>query len=51
MKASFVNLRNKSSEAVCRAKDHPAFGLRADDEASEDVAAHVRQLRKGRVDA
>jgi len=80
MKASFVDLRNKSSEiiqalnrneqvtvlyrgkpaavmlpigkaseAVCRAKDHPAFGLWADDEESKDVAAHVRQLRKGRV--
>jgi len=81
MKASFVDLRNKSSEiiqalnrneqvtvlyrgkptavmlpidnaskAVCRAKDHPAFGLWEDDEASKDVAAHVRQLRKGRVE-
>ncbi|NOY30803.1 MAG: type II toxin-antitoxin system prevent-host-death family antitoxin [Planctomycetes bacterium] len=82
MKASFVDLRNKSSEiiqalnrneqvtvlyrgkpaavmlpisnaseAVCQAKDHPAFGLWADNEASKEVAARVRQLRKGRVDA
>jgi len=90
MKASFVDLRNKSSEiiqalnrneqvtvlyrgkpaavmlpigntseAVCRAKDHPAFGLWADDQErkgtekkgteKQGVEAHVRQLRKGRV--
>ena len=82
MKASFVDLRKKSSEviralnrnervtvlyrgkpaavmqpihergeqAVCSAKDHPAFGLWADREDMVDVEAHVRQLRKGRFD-
>ena len=83
MKASFVDLRKKSSEiiralnrnervtviyrgkptaimqpigsaseqALSSAQDHPAFGLWADREDMQDVAAHVRQLRKGRFDA
>ena len=79
MKASFVDLRKKSSEilrAINRnekvtvlyhgrpkavisplaatdqktpsSADHPAFGLWADRHDLEDVAAHVRRLRKGR---
>ena len=83
MKASFVDLRKKSSEiiralgrnervtvlyrgkpaaimrpigeeseeAIGNAKDHPAFGLWADHQDMKDVAAHVRQMRKGRFDA
>ena len=83
MKASFVDLRKKSSEiiralnrnervtviyrgkptaimqpigsaseqALSSAQDHPAFRLWADREDMQDVAAHVRQLRKGRFDA
>ena len=31
--------------------DFPAFGMRRDREDMADVDAHVRQLRKGRVDA
>ena len=37
-------------QAICSAKDHPAFGLWGDREDIKDVAAHVRQLRKGRFD-
>jgi len=82
MKASFVDLRKKSSEVISalhrnepvtvlyrgkpaaimqpigasgdetasKAADHPAFGLWADRDDSADVAAHVRDLRKGRFD-
>ena len=31
-----------------KAKDHAAFGIWADRDDLRDVAAHVRQLRKGR---
>ena len=80
MKASFVDLRKKSSEVIralhrnepvtvlyrgrpaavmqpitaqagtlaIKAADHPAFGLWADRGDMTDVAAHVRDLRKGR---
>jgi prevent-host-death family protein len=80
MKASFVDLRKKSSEilralnrnervtilyrgrpkavmqpvasageqAVTKVKNHPAFGLWAGREDLQDVAAQVRQMRKGR---
>ena len=41
----------ESDRAIGSAKDHPAFGLWADREDMKDVAAHVRQLRKGRFDA
>ena len=34
-----------------KAADHPAFGLWADRDDLTDVAAHVRRLRRGRVDA
>ena len=83
MKASFVDLRKKSSEiiqalnrneritvlyrgkpaaimqpidhqgdeSVGSAKDHAAFGMWADRDDMKDVAAHVRQLRRGRYDA
>ena len=44
-------IAGQGREAVGSAKDHPAFGLWADREDIKDVAAHVRQLRKGRVDA
>ena len=82
MKASFVDLRKKSSEVIralhrnepvtvlyrgkpaaimqpisgqvdkpaFKAADHPAFGLWADRDDKADVAAHVRELRKGRFD-
>jgi hypothetical protein len=33
-----------------KAEDHPAFGLWADRDDMTDVAAHVRDLRKGRFD-
>jgi hypothetical protein len=42
---------DQSEQALGSAKDHPAFGLWADREDMMDVAAHVRQLRKGRFDA
>lgn len=83
MKASFVDLRKKSSEILraleaneritifyrgrpkavmqplppqetaepLKMKDHPAFGMWKDRKDLKDVAAHVRQLRKGRFDA
>ena len=82
MKASFVDLRKKSSDVIralhrnepvtvmyrgkpaaimqpigalvdkpaMKAEDHPAFGLWADRDDITDVAAHVRDLRKGRFD-
>ncbi len=82
MKASFVDLRKKSSEIIralnhnepvtvlyrgqpaaimqpigtqagkpaTKVADHPAFGLWADRDDMTDVAAHVRDLRKGRFD-
>jgi len=31
-----------------KARQHPAFGMWADREDQEDVAAHVRSLRRGR---
>jgi len=34
-----------------RAAEHAAFGLWADRDDMQDVPAHVRRLRKGRVDA
>jgi hypothetical protein len=42
---------DESEQANGSAKDHPAFGLWADHQDMEDVADHVRQLRKGRFDA
>jgi len=83
MKASFVDLRKKSSEIIqalsrnesvtvlyrgkpaavmqpigegdaqptVKAKDHPAFGIWKDRRDVDDVATHVRRLRKGRFDA
>jgi len=39
-----------SQPAISSAKNHPAFGLWADREDIKDVAARVRQLRKGRFD-
>jgi antitoxin (DNA-binding transcriptional repressor) of toxin-antitoxin stability system len=33
------------------AKDHPAFGMWADRDDLDDVAAHVRRLRRSRLDA
>ncbi|MCC5828738.1 MAG: hypothetical protein JJU36_04765 [Phycisphaeraceae bacterium] len=83
MKASFVDLRKKSSqiikalnrneritvlyrgkpaaimqpiddqgrESTGSAKDHAAFGMWADRDDMKDIAAHVRQLRRGRFDA
>ena len=80
MKASFVDLRKKSSEIiqalhrneqvtvlyrgkpaaimhpiageagqpVPKAADHAGFGLWADRDDTQDVAAHVHELRKGR---
>jgi antitoxin (DNA-binding transcriptional repressor) of toxin-antitoxin stability system len=41
----------QSKPAIRSAQDHPAFGLWANREDMKDVAAHVRQLRKGRFDA
>ncbi len=81
MKASFVDLRKKSSEiikalsrneritvlyrgkpaaimqsidaqrdaSVGSAREHAAVGLWADRDEMKDAAAHVRQLRRGRV--
>ncbi len=34
---------------MASAVDHPAFGLWRDREDHDDVAAHVRELRRGRV--
>ncbi len=34
---------------AARVQDHPAFGLWKDRRDLQDVADHVRQLRKGRV--
>jgi len=36
---------------MSRAKDHAAFGMWADRDDLKDVAASVRQLRRGRFDA
>lgn len=83
MKASFVELRTKSSEIIQalhrnervtvlyrgkpaaimqpiagaggreigNAADHPAFGLWADREETQNVPIHVRRLREGRLNA
>ncbi len=82
MKASFVDLRKKSSEiiralhrnepvtvmyrgkpaavmqpitdatrrTVAKASEHPSFGMWANRDDLADVAAYVRNLRKGRFD-
>lgn len=33
-----------------KAREHPTFGMWADDKEKEDVAAYVRKLRRGRYD-
>ena len=43
-------IAGERGEAAVKAEDHPAFGIWADREDLKDVTAHVRQLRKGRVD-
>lgn len=40
----------QADKPVVKAADHPAFGLWADRDDMVDVAAHVRDLRKGRCD-
>ncbi len=49
-KAIMRPIANEGEPVVCKTKDHPAFGLWADREDLQDVAAHVRKLRKGRFD-
>jgi hypothetical protein len=40
----------QTGRPVIKAADHPAFGLWADRDDMTNVAAHVRDLRKGRFD-
>ena len=40
----------QTDKPAIKAADHPAFGLWADRDDMTDVAAHVRDLRKGRFD-
>ena len=39
------------AEAMRRAKSHAAFGMWADRDDLQDVASHVRRIRRGRFDA
>ncbi len=41
---------HEPDEVSMRPEDHPAFGMWADRDDLEDVASHVRKLRKGRFD-
>jgi hypothetical protein len=50
-KAIMQPLADGGGPADAKAADHPAFGLWADRDDLADVAAHVRRLRRGRVDA
>ena len=43
-------IADATSRAVAKASDHPAFGLWANRTDVADVAAYVRNLRKGRFD-
>ena len=43
-------ISGRADKPVVKAADHPAFGLWADRDDMADVAAHVRDLRKGRFD-
>ncbi len=44
-------IENGNGSAGSSAREHASFGMWADHQDLEDVAAHVRQLRRGRFDA
>ena len=50
-RAKLVGIDAEQEEEFRRDTDFPAFGMWRDREDLSDVDAHVRELRKGRVDA
>lgn len=50
-KAVIRPIAAEGKQPGAKAKEHPAFGLWADRDDLKDVAAHVRNLRKGRFHA
>ena len=50
-KAVMKPVAGENAPGIPKAKDHPAFGLWANREDLQDVAAHVRGLRKGRFNS
>ena len=50
-RAKLVGIDAEQEEESRRDTDFPAFGMWRDREDLSDVDAHVRELRKGRVDA
>jgi hypothetical protein len=50
-KAIMKSVAGENATGLTKAKDHPAFGLWADRSDLQDVAAHVRGLRKGRFNS
>jgi len=50
-KAIMHPIRPADEQGGAKAAEHEAFGLWADRDDMQDVAAHVRRMRKGRFDA